>query len=175
MLGVCPSTGECLNLISEGPETRGTSQGRFPSYQECAQRLGMVPSERGVCPSNRNVRPSSRRELRLQAPPRGGCPAIRSVPDDQGICPANRECNHPLGSIRTSSRRKLRLEAPTRGGCPATGSVPSSQRVCPPTGECLHLILEGTDTTVKRKSANQGRLCVHTHSPGKAYHKKKSR
>ena len=45
--------------------------------------------------------------------------------------------------------------------------------VCLPTGEGLHLISEGTETTRTRESANQGRLCMHTHSLEKAYHKKK--
>ena len=53
------------------------------------------------------------------------------------------------------------------------GSVPSYQGVCTSTGECLHLISEGTETTGTGESANQGRLCVHTHST-EAYHKKKS-
>ena len=44
--------------------------------------------------------------------------------------------------------------------------------MCPATGECLHLISEGTETTGTRESGNQGRLCMHTHSPEEAYHKK---
>ena len=44
--------------------------------------------------------------------------------------------------------------------------------MCPATSECLHLISEGNETTGTRESANQGRLCVHTHSPVEAYHKK---
>ena len=35
------------------------------------------------------------------------------------------------------------------------------------------LILEGTETTGTRESMNQGRLCMHTHSLEKAYHKKR--
>ena len=35
--GGCPSTRECAHLISEGAETTGTTQGRVPSDQECAQ------------------------------------------------------------------------------------------------------------------------------------------
>ena len=46
------------------------------------------------------------------------------------------------------------------------------QRVCPSTRECLQLITEGTETTGTRETVNQGRLCTHTHSPEKAYHKK---
>ena len=62
----CPSTGECAHLISEGAETTGTTQVRVPSNRECAQLPG-------------NARTSSRRELRLQEPPRGGCPVNESV------------------------------------------------------------------------------------------------
>ena len=90
---------------------------------------------------------------------------------------------HRLGSVRTSSQRELRLQAPTRGGCPAIGSVPSDWGVCLPTRVCMHplgsvctssqLILEGTGTTGMGKSENQGRICMHTHSPEEAYHKKR--
>ena len=40
------------------------------------------------------------------------------------------------------------------------------------TSECPHLILEGTETTDTRESANQGRLRAQTHSLEEAYHKK---
>ena len=70
-----------FNLISEGAETTGTTQGRVPSNRECAQLPG-------------SARTSSRRELRLQAPPRGGCSAN--------------------GSVCTSSWRELRPQEPQR-------------------------------------------------------------
>ena len=40
------------------------------------------------------------------------------------------------------------------------------------TREGPHLIKEGPGATGTRESANQGRLRVHNHSPGEAYHKK---
>ena len=52
-------------------------------------------------------------------------------------------------------------------------SHPPIQGACAPTRECLHLISEGAETTGTRESANQRRLYMHTHSPEKAYHKKK--
>ena len=46
------------------------------------------------------------------------------------------------------------------------------QGLCTSTADCWHLISEGSETTGTRESANQGRLCSHTHSPEEAYHKK---
>ena len=57
----CPSTGECVHLISEGAETTGTTLGRVPSNRECAYPTG-------------SSRTYSWRELRLQEPPGGECP-----------------------------------------------------------------------------------------------------
>ena len=139
--GVCTSTGDCAHLISEEAETTGTTQGRVPSDQVCAQRLGSVSSDWGVCPSTGSARTSPWRELRLQAPTMGGCLATR-------------ECAHPLRSALTSSQRELRLQAPTVGGCPETRRVPSDQGVCPYTGECPHLISEGAETM----GTTQGRV-----------------
>ena len=53
------------------------------------------------------------------------------------------------------------------------GKVPSDRGVYLSTRECLHLISEGAETTGTRESVIQGRLCTHTHSPEKAYHKKR--
>ena len=100
---MCPSTGECAHLISEGAETTGTTRGRVPSNWECAQLTGSAHT-------------SSLMELRLQEPPGGGCPVNL---------------------------------------------------------ECLHLISEVTETTGTRESVNHGRLCMHIHSPEKAYRKKR--
>ena len=107
----CHPLGDCAHLISEEAETTGTTQGRVPSDQVCAQRLGSVSSDWGVCPSTGSARTSPWRELRLQAPTMGGCLATR-------------ECAHPLRSALTSSQRELRLQAPPRSGCPANRSVP---------------------------------------------------
>ena len=69
---------------------------------------GSVCIDLGVCAPTRDcahplgtVYTSSRRELRLQAPTRVGCPVT-------GVCA------HPPGSVRTSSRRELRPQAPGR-------------------------------------------------------------
>ena len=79
----------------------------------------------------------------------------------QGVCTSTGECLHLTseGTETTDTNR---------------GSVPTHRSLCEPTGECPHLISEGTETTGTRESENQGRLCAHTHSPEKAYHKKKS-
>ena len=49
----------------------------------------------------------------------------------------------------------------------------TTQGRVPSEWECLHLNSAGTETTGTRESANQRRLYMHTHSPEKAYHKKK--
>ena len=59
--------GDCAHLTWEGAETTGTTQGRVPSNRECA-----YPPE--------SAHTSSRRELRLQASPRG------RVPIHEGVC-----------------------------------------------------------------------------------------
>ena len=83
--------------------------------------------------------------------------------------PVSSPPHHPLGDCA-----HLILE-----GAESTGTTrrEGSQLpgVCLPTGEGLHLISEGTETTRTRESANQGRLCMHTHSLEKAYHKKKKK
>ena len=91
----------------------------------------------------------------------------------RGRVPSNQEGAQLPGSARISFQRELRLQAPPGGGCPVSGSVPRYRAVCPVTRECLHLISEGTETTGTRESVNQGRLCMHTHRPEKAYHKKR--
>ena len=75
--------------------------------------------------------------------------------------------------------KKKKTLGGTLGNSPAaTASVSSPpghlpvQGLCTPTGECPHLILEGTETTDTRESANQGRLRAQTHSLEEAYHKK---
>ena len=68
--------------------------------------------------------------------------------------------HHPSGGCM-----HLISEGPETTGT-TQGRVPSEW-------ECLHLISEGTETTGTRESANQGRLCTHTHRPEKAYHKKR--
>ena len=90
-----------------------------------------------------------------------------------------RVCAHRPGNVHTPSQKELKPQAPTGGVCPATrecaqewGSVCTHQSLCAPTGECLHLISEGVETTGTGESVNQGRRCVHTHSPEEAYHKK---
>ena len=103
----------------------------------------------------------------------------------RGRVPSNRECAYPPGSPRNSSRRELRLQASPGGGCPSTGkcahltsegaeTTGTTRGREPSKCECLLLISEVTETTGTRDSANQGRLCTHTHSPEKANHKKKS-
>ena len=82
--------------------------------------------------------------------------------------PSNWECAHPPGSACTSFQSKLRLQASLGGGCAATRSVPRYQGLCPATREYLYLISEGIETTRTRESVNQGRLCMHIHSPEKA-------
>ena len=102
----------------------------------------------------------------------------------QGRVPSNQECAHPPRRVHTSSRRDLRLQAPPGAGCPSTGEcshlIPEGAEATgitwgrvPSEWEYLHLISEATETTGTRESANQGRLCTHTHSPEKAYHKKR--
>ena len=64
--------GDCVHLIWEGAETRGTTQGRVPSNWECAHPLGSAHT-------------SFQRELRLQAPHGAGCSATESVPSYLGV------------------------------------------------------------------------------------------
>ena len=68
----CHLSGDCAHLISEGAETTGITPGRVPSNQEGAHPHG-------------SARTSFQRELRLQAPPGGGCPATGSVPTHRGV------------------------------------------------------------------------------------------
>ena len=72
------------------------------------------------------------------------------------------ECAHRPGSLFTSSRRELRPKEPTGGVCPATMESAQPWELCTSTRENQHLILEGTETTGTRESANQGRLCSQT-------------
>ena len=63
-------------------------------------------------------------------------------------------------------------------GAETTGTTPRGQGaqqpgVCLSTRECSHLTSEGADITGTRESANQGKLCTHTHSPEKSYQKKR--
>ena len=115
-----------------------------------------LPCMEGVTGVRRRIFPKKKKTLGSTL---GNSPAATA--------PVSSPPRHPLGDCALLILEGAETIGTTwGGGAQLPGSVPIHRGVSAPHSE-------GTETTGTRESANQGRLCTHTHSQEEAYHKKR--